>query len=143
YKNIHHFIRLSAGQIKKFVHSYLNSVKKEDMVEEYLIVDVLINNQMLEELVNYNFVSDGTIAKLWDFLFKKDSYDDGSYYDIFLRYDRGNLDFAPKRAKELLLSWDKVENRHALSTLWTLLAKRGDLQKIFGPEKAEEIKKAE
>jgi len=143
-KDFYSYINISAGQVKKFVHSYLNNVRKEDM-KEYPIIDVLINNRMFKELVNYNFVSDETIKTLWDFLFTKP----GNYADEYLKII--NLDHFlnvrrepnSDRMKELLCSWDKIENRHALSTLWTLLAKKGELQKIFGVEKTEEIKKTE
>ena len=154
---------ISAGQIKKFVHSYLNSVKKEGMPKS-LVLDILINNKMFEELINYNFLSDPTIVKLWKFvfhglIFKEDNEDLSKRYhidpidrceafgqNIFDEDHRKNRVVARDeylKLKDFLLFWDKVENRHALATLWTLLAKRGDLEKIFGAEKAEEVKKAE
>jgi hypothetical protein len=156
YKDIYSHISVSAGQIKKFIHSYLNNVKKEEMEgswEESWIVDILINNRMFEELVNYNFVSDRAVEGLWDFLFSKENKIWSGSYFRFLFSDatwlveetaKQKLRIEKKeKIKSHLLSWDKVENRHALSTLWTLLAKRGDLKKIFEDEKAKEIKKAE
>jgi hypothetical protein len=131
HKDINFHISVSDGQIKKFVHSYLNSVKKEDM-QEYLIVDVLISNRMFEELVNYNFVSLRSVNKLWNFIFSGwISCGDVSYYCLIQATLNGVEEYQGK-VRELLFSWDKVENRHALATLWTLLAKRGDLEKIFG-----------
>jgi hypothetical protein len=137
-----------SGRIKKFVHSYLNKVKKENM-NEYVIADVLIYHGMFEELVNYNFISDNTTDKLFDFIFPPEKF--ASRYESKFGLEQfrvwinniNNLEYRKEKLKSFLFSWDKVENRHALATLWTLLAKRGDLKKIFEDEKAEEIKKAE
>ncbi len=129
FESIYPYISVSAGQIKKFVHSYLNSVKKENIDEEWT-VEILINNRMFEELVNYNFISNEAIEKLWDFIF----IDADHCYNcssLFWTLSGKPADKRIKRVRELLLSWDKVENRHALATLWTLLTKRGDLEKIF------------
>ncbi len=143
HEDIYSHISVSAGQIKKFVHSYLNSVKKEDM-EEHLIVEVLINNRMFEEMINYNFVSDETVKILWDVVFKQNIEIDYGYCycALFKAYYTDSIDSKKreKKIKEFLLSWDKVKNRHALATLWTLLAKRGDLEKIFRePEPRKEV----
>ncbi len=126
--NTTHNFYVSAGRIKKFVHSYLNSLKKEDMIEEHLIVDALINNRMFEEMVNYSFISNSTVGRLWNFVFNAE-FTEQSFFRLFP--DFPEITHNKGRIRELLLSWDKVENRHALSVLWTLLAKRGDLEKIF------------
>lgn len=142
------YYAIPTGKIKKFIHSYLNSVKKENIPEETTI-HLMIKNGMFEELVNYNFISDTTLKVLWDFLFTKSGNYADEYEEVVdagwwlndrkpnfsgireLLYDRKpNL----SRMRELLCFWDKVENRHALATLWTILAKRGDLEKIFSTE---------
>ena len=108
-------------------------------MDENVIAEILINNGMFEELVNYNFVYDRTVRKLFEFVYKGCIYvyDPGFAFVQFLESDRRDVSVFKKQLKEMLFSWDKIENRHALATLWTLLAKRGDLKKIFDAEQAQ------
>lgn len=117
------------SKIKKFVHSCLNICRKEE-IDEMVLAKVLINCGMFEELANYNFVSDATI----DCLARQ----------VLNRPITSHFKYFVGEIKEPILAALK-ENRepHALSVLLRLLAKRGDLEKIFKAEKAEEIKKAE
>jgi len=160
-------IKNCMGRIKKFVHSVLNTYGKENNEDTFLygrtptlICQVLIQCGMFEELINYNFTDISSIVKLWDHVFVKDADSNtlAFQYSIIFEWPEncygGLSHLGPRdvstisrknkqKISELLCSWDKIENRHALATLWTLLAKRGDLEKIFGAEKAEEIKKVE
>jgi len=122
-------------KVRKFVQSYLNSWKEKEIDKE-LVAMVLINHKMFEELVNYNFVSDDVVLRLCGLVFFGQGYSCNPCYALErslrgLRSDGSVFKFK-EQVKQMLLSWDKVENRHALATLHTLLAMRGDLQKIFG-----------
>ena len=111
------------GKIKKFVHSYLNTHKKEEM-DEHGIAKALVNNRMFEELVNYDFVSHTAVNALWKYVFGQ---------EIHGLYGSG-IDIAGKLSKAWKKSQDS-QTRHALSVIHYLLAKRGDLEKIFQVEK--------
>lgn len=137
------------NKIKIFLHSVLNGKKKAetDYYMSKILGQALIRNRMLEELVNYYDILSPEamreiLPELWEFVFDWRTYN-RSNFNVLLCGKGEEVERARKCVVEALFSWDKVKNRHALATLWTLLAKRGDLNKIFGTKKTEEIKKAE
>lgn len=137
----------SQAKVKKFLRSYLNSVKKEEMDESFIIKALVING-MLEELINYNFTSIEAFKYLWDYLFCRALYPNTtdkkeSYFDLFMSFSTNKKE-SRQRARELFLSWDRWDtskDRHALAVLHAILTKGselGELKEILlGEEKSE------
>ncbi len=112
------------GKAKTFVHSFLNTEKKEDDSGwQYTVPSALIALEMFEELVNYNFTGQETL-ELLNKLIRPENPLPSMFY-------LGESRFLEALGQNIL--WALKENRepHAVSALLRLLAKRGGLEKIF------------
>lgn len=114
-------------KIKTFAHSYLdNSVNKKVIFDNPVVVKMLIHNRMFEEMVNYDFISDLVIGRLVIYLFPQ-CFSPWCISEYHL-WDKDDFESLSREIHKALR-----ENRepHAVSVLLRLLAKRGDLDKIF------------
>ena len=109
-----------AGKIKIFIRSYLNTNKKED-IDRWAVGPVMVKNQMFEELLSYDFTSDEVVKELWSIVFPGNG-------NPILYYNGQGL------REKLVQALRENREPHAVSTLLRILAKRGDLEKIFRVE---------
>lgn len=118
------------GQIKQFVHSYLNTHPKKE-IKENDTINILIHNRMFEELINYGLNLDVAIDGLWRLIFNE-SLD---YFSIWAHPWMSNAERNRYRFDKLSTALKENREPHAVSTLLRLLVKKEDLEKIFQVEK--------
>lgn len=115
------------NKIKTFVHSLLDTKQKEiNVFWKYTVPEVLVNNRMFEEMINYDYTGEPAVGALAAFLFP-DRFPGFQDWTRSLSLNSVMKDLSSRLSQAL------QENRepHAVSTLLRLLAKRGDLEKIF------------
>lgn len=115
-------------KIKTFLRSFLNTKRKKDYGNFFLedLNRALINNRMFNELVNYDF-SDELLMNQ-DYGLKGFLFGDKGYLSVDLSIALKN----PQNLKKAIIkAFKEGKELHALSVFLHLLAKRGDLEKIF------------